>query len=223
MLEPHQLARRATVVRRRRRILRGPLQQDRVVRVRAAVGLEVDNRRHVRRIGVGVELAEARSPRTVELRMKREALKSALVALRVHVDAPLRVVDVEVERDGLALARDRIQRTAHVVRKQAPRAGLVDEQHRPGGHRPAKVGQGRELDEIHFDDAVGGVDGRRKRIGGRLREHRDAGEQCRSKYSNTGHVWILLGDYSFSVLRFSLSRLARSGLPRSPESPHPTC
>ena len=162
------------------------------MRVRAAVRLEVDRRRHVRRIGVGVELAEAGRTLAAELRMEREALKSALVALRVDVDAPLRVVDVEIERHGLAVARNRVQRSAHVVDEQPPRARLVDEQHRPGGHRPAEVGQRRELDEIHFDDAVGGVDGRGKRIGRRLGEHRGGRQQRRSEDSNTGHIRILL-------------------------------
>ena len=93
--EAEHLARRTAVVVARGRILRGPLQQHRVVRVHAAGRHEVRLRLHVARVGVGVELAVAARAGLRELRMEREALKAALAPLRLDADAPVGRVDVE--------------------------------------------------------------------------------------------------------------------------------
>ena len=83
------LARRSAVVCGGGRILRGPLEQHRIVCVHAAGGNEIRLRLHVARVGVGVELAVAARPWLVELRMEREALETAFASLRLDVHAPV--------------------------------------------------------------------------------------------------------------------------------------
>jgi hypothetical protein len=163
LAQPNQLARRTAVVGRGARRLRRPLQHDGVVRgVGRPGGGEIRRRRHVGRIGVGVELAEAARAAFVELRVKSEALEAALVVLRLHRHGPLRIVDVDVRRHDLAVLAEAVERTAHVVHEQPASARFAGEQHHP--HRRADVGQRGELDEADADRPVAG----RNRLGERI-------------------------------------------------------
>src|SRR5690606_13902826 len=80
-------------------------------------------------VNVGVEAAVPRCPRLGKLRMQRKALEALLPATRLDVEAPARVVDIEVERCGSAIARQRAERPSHVVHEQAPASRLLDQQH----------------------------------------------------------------------------------------------
>src|SRR6187200_1870417 len=85
--------------------------------------------RHIRRIGVGVELAVAAAAALVELWMEGDALQSALRPLRLHADLAVGRVDVNVFADRLAVVADAENRSAHRADKQPLRAGLIDEMH----------------------------------------------------------------------------------------------
>src|SRR6185436_15287865 len=91
----HKLPWRSAVVGRRARGLGRPFEQHTVVRVHSAwCRMEVRWRRHVRGVGVGVELPEALAALLAELRMKREALEAALTAHRL--DRHVLGVDIQI-------------------------------------------------------------------------------------------------------------------------------
>ena len=94
-------------------------------------------------------------PGLAELRVEGKALEAALAAGGLHADAPLRIVDVEVERDGLAVVADAVERATHVVDEQPPRGRLVFKVHHPRRHT-VDVGQRRELREVDADGAISG-------------------------------------------------------------------
>jgi hypothetical protein len=98
--------------------------------------------------------------------MKRKALEAPLTALRLHIVAPARVVDVDVFGDRTAVGADAIQRPAHVIHEQGARARFLDEQHHSRWHT-LDVRQDRELANIDTDHSVRGPE-RRIRISGHL-------------------------------------------------------
>ncbi len=139
-----------------------------MVRVHSAwCGMKVRRRRHVGGVGVSVELPEASAALLVELRVKREALETALAAHRL--DRHARRVDIQVLRDRLAVLTDPIELAAHVADEHAAGTRLGDEIHHARRHA-ADVRQRCELPVVHADDAVGRGNRRRERVGGCLRE-----------------------------------------------------
>jgi hypothetical protein len=116
--------------------------------------------------------------------VEREALEPAFPALRLDRDTPRRVVDVHIERDGLAVVTHAVQRPAHVVHEQAPRAGLIDEQHHACGHA-RDVGKRGELARPDADDTFGRGDRLGKRVV-RLARRERRGRPLRLRQSRRG-------------------------------------
>ena len=131
LLHTQQFPRQAAVVDRGGRIRSGPLQQDGVLRVGTAVRHEVRRPPDVARIGVGVELPEARRARSPELRMHREALEPPLAPRRLDGEPPAWFREIEVLRDRFAVVADGVDETRHIVHEEASRARLVDQPHHP--------------------------------------------------------------------------------------------
>ena len=105
LLEADQFPRRTAIIGCGGGILRGPFEQDRIVRVVAAARLEVGRHRGVRRVDEGVELAKTAGPALVELRMEREALEAAFGSgLNAHF--PVRRGQIEIRRHGFAIVAD---------------------------------------------------------------------------------------------------------------------
>ena len=163
MRHPEQLARHPAVVRRGFRSLRGPLEQNLVVRAPVVERDEIGSRRDVRRVGVGVELAEARRAGLSELRVKGEALKASFGSARLDRVLPLRIVEIEIRRHGLAVVADRIEHSRHRVDEHAARARFVDQQVH-ARRRVLRVGDRREFDVVDLDDTLGRGNGGGERI-----------------------------------------------------------
>ena len=185
LLQSEKLARCDTIVCRGAGRLRGPFQEYGVVRVTLAGGRVVRGRHRVSHVRPGVELSESGRPGLVELRVEGEALEASFPALRLHVPAPLRIVDTHVLRDGTTVRADAIQRSAHVAHEDVTRARFRREEHHACGHA-VDVGKRRELAIVHADHIVGGANGR-IRVGDGLGERRGRDESADDEYADDSH------------------------------------
>ena len=130
--------------------------------------MEVRWRRHVRGVGVGVELPEALAALLAELRMKREALEAALTTHRL--DRHVFSVDIQVLRNRPAALNDPIELAAHVADKHVKGTRLGDEIHHTRRHA-VDVRQRCEFLIVHTDDAFSCGNCRWERVAGCLRKY----------------------------------------------------